>query len=133
MRAVPVFVLPEPGRPLGSQCSERFASRSILHAVTGIAAAATLAPALTSVQVSQIRLGAQTEIDETLEVLSARPVGEGANVVLLQSLTDAELQFRQRPQDTWLTADTRIYLDALRDPRRGSEQAATFREAVLGF
>jgi len=32
-----------------------------------------------------------------------------------------------------LAANTRIYLDALRDPRRGSEQAQVFRESVLGF
>ena len=132
-RATPVFVLPGRDRTLGSQCSERLASRSILHAVTGIAAAATLAPALTSVPVSQLRLGAQVDVDEILVALSARQVTEGANVVLLQPPTDAELLFRQCPHDTWLAANTRIYLDALRDPRRGAEQAATFREAVLGF
>ncbi|MDQ3479861.1 MAG: hypothetical protein M3423_00760 [Actinomycetota bacterium] len=132
-RATPVFVLPGRDRTLGSQCSERLASRSILHAVTGIAAAATLAPALTSVPVSQLRLGAQVDVDEVLVALSARQVTEGANVLLLQPPTDAELLFRQCPHDTWLAANTRIYLDALRDPRRGAEQAATFREAVLGF
>jgi len=73
------------------------------------------------------------EVDEALEALSARRVSEGANVVLLQPATDTELHFRQRPLDTWLTANTRIYLDALRDPRRGSEQAAVFRQATLGL
>jgi hypothetical protein len=85
------------------------------------------------VPVSQLRLGAQVDVDEVLVALSARQVTEGANVVLLQPPTDAELLFRQCPHDTWLAANTRIYLDALRDPRRGAEQAATFREAVLGF
>ncbi len=132
-RSTPLFVLPSGGRTLGSQCSEHLGSRSILHAVTGAAAAAVLAPGLTSVPVSQIRLGAHADIDDVLVALAARRVSEGANVVLLQPPTDVELHFRQCPHDTWLAANTRIYLDALRDPRRGAEQAATFREAVLRF
>ncbi len=132
-RATLVFVLPGRARSLGSQCSERLASHSILHALTGVAAAAMLAPALTSVPVSQIRLGAQADLDDVIAALLARPVTQGANVVLVHPPNNAELHFRQRPNDAWLAANTRIYLDAVRDPRRGAEQAAIFREAVFGF
>lgn len=86
-----------------------------------------------SVLVNQIRRGPQADLVDVLAALSARPVTEGANVVLVHPRNDAELRFRQRPFDTWLAANTRLYLDAVRDPRRGAEQAAIFREAVLGF
>lgn len=132
-KAIAAYVLPVPGVPLASQCSKGFDAKSIFHAVTGIAAAAELAPALTSVQVTQVRVDPQVTIVSALSAVSAREVKDGANVLLLQAPTNAELQFRQHPRDAWLTANTRIYLDALRDPRRGAEQAAVFRQAMFGF
>ena len=104
-----------------------------MHAITGIAAAAILAPALTSVPVTQVRVTAVVPASDPLNALEARQTDEGANVVIVQGADDTELRFRREVEGIWLVADTRIYLDSLRDPRRGKEQAQFFRESVLGF
>jgi hypothetical protein len=70
---------------------------------------------------------------DVLTAMAARQVEEGANLVVIQGADDTELRFRRRVGEVWLAANTRIYLDALRDPRRGREQAQVFRESVLGF
>ena len=125
------YVLVQPGVRLAGLISERLERAGIAHAVTGVAAAGLLAPALTSVAVAQVRVSAAVLPPPALRALDARPVDEGANVVLLQGVDDAELRFRREVDGVWLAADTRIYLDALRDPRRGREQADAFRATVL--
>ena len=127
------YLLVEPGVRLTAAVSERLERAGIEHAVTGVAAAALLAPALTSVAVAQVRIRAAVLPPTALEALDARHVDEGANVVLVQGADDAELRFRRKVDGVWLAADTRIYLDALRDPRRGREQADVYRETVLGI
>lgn len=132
-RRTTAYVLTRPGIQLADVLSERLSGAAIDHAVTGVAAAAMLAPALTSVSVNQIRLTARLPASEALRALDARFTEEGSNLVLVQGADDVELRFRRQVAGTWLAANTRIYLDALRDPRRGKEQAQAFRESVLGI
>ena len=132
-RRTTAYVLTRPGAQVAAVLSERLSAAGIDHAVTGVAAAAMLAPALTSVSVTQIRLTARIPASEALRALDARSTEEGSNLVLVQGADDVELWFRREVAGTWLAANTRIYLDALRDPRRGREQAQAFRESVLGI
>lgn len=133
-RRTAAFVLVRPGTRTAALLSERLGSAGITHAITGIAAAAILAPALTSVPISQVRVTAAIPASDALKALEARPAEEGANLVIVQGADDAELRYRRREvEGIWLAADTRIYLDSLRDPRRGKEQAQLFRESVLGI
>lgn len=132
-RRTTAYVLTRPGIQLAAVLSERLSAVGIDHAVTGVAGAAILAPALTSVSVTQIRLTAEIPAVEALQALDARSTEEGSNLMLVQGADDAELRFRRRVAGTWLAAETRIYLDALRDPRRGKEQAQAFRASVLGI
>jgi len=132
-RRTGAFVLARPGTRTAAMLSERLDAAGITHAITGIAAAAILAPALTSVPVTQVRVAAAVTASEALTAMEARETNEGANLAIIQGADDAELRFRRNVEGTWLAADTRIYLDALRDPRRGKEQAQTFLEAVLGI
>jgi hypothetical protein len=125
-------MLVRPGLKSAALLSERLGGAGIMHAITGIAAAAVLAPALTSVPVTQVRVTAAIPATDALKTLEARQTDEGSNVVIVQGADDAELRFRREVDGIWLAADTRIYLDALRDPRRGKEQAQVFRESVLG-
>ena len=53
--------------------------------------------------------------------------------MFVQGPDDAELRFRREVEGVWLAAETRVYLDALRDPRRGAEQAREYRSQVFGF
>lgn len=132
-RRTAAFVLVRPGTPAAALLSERLAGAGITHAITGIAAAAILAPALTSVPVTQVRVTGAIPVSDALNALEARQTDEGANLVIVQGADDAELRFRHEVDGIWLAADTRIYLDSLRDPRRGKEQAQLFRESVLGI
>ena len=132
-RRTAAFVLTRPGTRTAALLSGRLAGAGITHAITGIAAAAILAPSLTAVPVTQVRVAAATSANDALNAMEARPTEEGSNLVIVQGADDAELRFRREVDGIWLAADTRIYLDSLRDPRRGKEQAQTFRESVLGI
>lgn len=127
------FVLARRGTLTAAMLSERLGGAGVAHAITGIAAAAILAPALTSVPVTQVRVAAAIPASDTLKALEARQTEEGSNLVIVQGADDTELRFRREVDGIWLAADTRIYLDSLRDPRRGKEQAQVFRESVLGI
>jgi hypothetical protein len=113
--------------------SSRLAERDLLHAVTGIAAAARRAAFLTSVLVTEVRVTAARTPAEVAKAAEARLVEEGANLVFVQGPDDAELRFRREVEGVWLAAETRVFLDALRDPRRGAEQAREYRNQVFGF
>lgn len=113
--------------------SQRLAERDLLHAVTGVAAASRRVAFLTSVVVTEVRVTASRTPAEVAAAADARLVEEGANLVFVQGADDAELRFRREVEGVWLAAETRVYLDALRDPRRGAEQAREYRTQVFGF
>jgi hypothetical protein len=133
LRHTSAFVLAMPGEDLSTAISRRLAEVGIEHAITGSAAAARRLPALTNVPVTQVIVTAARSPDEIIEAIDARPAAEGFNVLLTQRGDDIELRFRREIDGVWLAADTRIYVDALRDPRRGREQADAFRAAAFGF
>lgn len=113
--------------------SSRLEERHLLHAVTGVAAATRRVAFLTSVLVTEIRVTAARTPAEVAAAADARLVEDGANIVFVQGPDDAELRFRRDVEGVWLAAETRVYLDALRDPRRGAEQAREYRNQVFGF
>jgi AraC-like DNA-binding protein len=115
------------------ELSLRLGKHDLAHAVTGVAAAARRAAFLTSVLVTEIRVEAARMPDDVAAAAGARLVEEGANLVFVQGPDDGELRFRREVDGVWLAAETRVYLDALRDPRRGAEQAREYRSQVFGF
>jgi hypothetical protein len=125
------FLLAKPGAVLAAAASERLSAAGLEHAITGVAAASLSAPTLTTVPVTQVRVTASLPREAVFEALDARPADEGFNVQVTQGADDLELRLRREQGGVWVAAATRIYLDALRDPRRGREQAAAFRTAVL--
>jgi AraC-like DNA-binding protein len=113
--------------------SSRLEEHQLLHAVTGVAAAARHVPFLTSILVTEVRVTAARTPAEVAAATDARLVEDGANIVFVQGPDDAELRFRREVEGVWLAAETRVYLDAYRDPRRGAEQAREYRNQVFGF
>jgi hypothetical protein len=74
------------------------------------------------------------DAEEWLEqALELRAVERGANVVLhlLADQDDAVLRRRRRIDGLWVVSDCRLYLDLLRYPRRGVEQAEHLLDVVL--
>lgn len=65
--------------------------------------------------------------------LDLRAVDSGANVVLhvLADPLDAVLRRRRMVRGMWVVSDVRLYLDLLRYPRRGAEQADHLLDAVM--
>lgn len=115
------------------ELSSRLAKHDLAHAVTGVAAAVRRVAFLTSVLVTEVRVTAARTPAEVAAAADARLVEDGANLVFVQGADDVELRFRREVEGVWLAAETRVYLDALRDPRRGAEQAREYRSQVFGF
>jgi hypothetical protein len=113
--------------------SSRLSKQNLAHAVTGVAAAVRRVPVVTSVLVTEVRVEAVRTPTELAAAADARLVEEGANIVFVQGADDVELRYRREVEGVWLAAETRVYLDALGDPRRGVEQAREYRSQVFGF
>jgi hypothetical protein len=65
--------------------------------------------------------------------LDLRPVESGANVVLhlLADPQDPVMRRRRGIRGLWVASDVRLYLDLLRSPRRGPEQADHLLDEVI--
>jgi hypothetical protein len=78
-------------------------------------------------------VSAKTAPEVLLAATDSEPVADGANVVLLQGKDDAPLVFREKVKDICVANRFRLYVELLRDPRRGREQAEHLRQEVIGF
>lgn len=103
------------------------------HALTGAAAAAMIAPFVTTITVTEVWAAAATDLQEFFDHTPVTPVAEGNNVTFLQASTDAPLAFRQQSRGLWIVNRFRLYADLRRDKRRGVEQADHLRREVIGF
>lgn len=129
----PVFLLAQTTDQRIDILCEGLETAVVDYALTGAAAAARIAPFVTSVPVAEVWLSSRTATSELCEQLGATPVESGPNVVLLQERDDAPLAFRTRESGVWTANVFRIYVDARRDPQRGREQSDHLRREVIGF
>lgn len=131
-RLAAFMLAPTTDQLVGSLCSGLEAI-GVEYALTGVAAADRLAPLLTNVAVAEVWLDSRADVPDLCAHLGATPVESGANVVFLQERDNGPLAFRVFYEGVWTANLFRIYLDALRDPRRGAEQSAHLRREVIGF
>lgn len=108
-------------------------SAGVDYALTGSAAATRIAPYISNVLIAEVWLANTIDIGEVCSRLEAMPVDSGPNVMFLQVRNDTPLAFRTRIDDTWMTNRFRLYVDLLRDPQRGQEQAEHLRREAIGF
>ena len=106
---------------------------AIDYALTGAAAATRIAPYISNVLVAEVWLASTIDVNEVCSRIEAMPVDSGPNVMFLQMRNDAPLAFRTRAGDAWTTNVFRLYVDLLRDPQRGQEQAEHLRREAIGF
>lgn len=130
-RPTGAFLLARSGLEVASKVSRALSEAEIDHAVTGAVAADVMSPMLTSVPVAQIRVTTSVPVASILATVGCRPVDDGANVLFVQERDDAGLAFRHEEQSMWLANMVRVYLDVLRDPRRGQEQAEMIRNRMF--
>lgn len=127
------YLLAQTPQRLITKLGSNLGRDGIDYAVTGPAAASLVAPFVTAVPVVDVWVSAKTALDELLKRADAERVTDGENVVFLQAKDDAPLAFREKKEGVWVANRFRLYVDLLRDPRRGREQAAHLRREVIGF
>lgn len=127
------YQLAQTNQQLVADLTRALDAADIEYAVTGAAAAAMIAPVLTTVAVTELWVDARTDPRDLIEQTPAEAVDAGHNVVFLQTKSNAPLEHRQRVHDVWITGSIRLYLDLRNDPRRGAEQADNLREQIIGF
>jgi hypothetical protein len=127
------YLLAQTPQRLIAKLATSLSGAGIDYAVTGAAAASLLAPFLTAIPVVEVWVNAKTAPEVLLAATDAEPVADGANVVLLQGKDDAPLMFHEKVKDVCVANRFRLYVDLLRDPRRGREQAEHLRHEVIGF
>lgn len=125
------FLLARTPKELVGAVGERLGHAGVQYAVTGAAAAMTLAPFVTAVATVDVWVTAGATPKWLLDVLEAERVDTGANAVIGQAPGDAPLAFRGQHDGVWMVNPMRLYYDLRRDPRRGREQADRVREEVI--
>ena len=108
-------------------------TRGIGYAITHEAAAQRYAPFLSNVSQVRIRLAAGSATEAALGEMGARPVSEGANLVVIDAKSPGDLLFRQRVDGIWLASPIQTYLDLVRAEGRAKELAEHLRRTRIGF
>ncbi len=106
---------------------------AVAYALTGAAAAARVAPFISTVHVAEVWLEGTADANEICSRVGAKPVESGPNIVFLQELDDGPLMFQTREDGVWTANVFRLYVDLRRDPRRGREQSDYLRQELIGF
>jgi AraC-like DNA-binding protein len=107
---------------------------SIGHALTGSAAAVLEAPAVTRAIVPvEFWVNGPTAPEAIAKAVEGIPSDEGANVILWRVGSRGPLTGTRVMGGITRASRFRVYADLLADPRRGKEQAAYYRESVIGF
>jgi hypothetical protein len=125
------FVLAQTPQQLIEKVTTDLQRAQVDHALTGAAAATLIAPFVTAVPVVELWVTALAGPDELHAHLGSDRVSEGANVILLQQKDDTPLAYRARINEIWTANRFRVYVDLLKDPRRGREQAQRLRNEVI--
>lgn len=133
VRRLGAYLLPPRGGGVLETVAPRLADARIEHALTGVAAAAMLAPFVTAVPVTTFWVDAAEPLDDVVSTLGAEEAERGANVVLMQADANLPLAFAEERDGVRLANVFRIYYDAQADPRRGRDQAQHFRREVIGW
>ena len=110
-----------------------FHAHEVTYAITHEMAAQRLTPYLTSLSQVRIRLTSGARSEKALAALGARVVSEGANLIVIDTRSPTDLQFRQKVDEVWLASPIQIYLDLIRGEGRAKDLAEHFRRERIGF
>ena len=110
-----------------------FEAHSADYAITHEAAAQRYAPFLSSVSRVRCRLLTGPAARLALDELGARPVNEGANLVVIGVRSTSEFLFCQRLNGVWLASPIQVYLDLIHSEGRAQELADHMRRERICF
>jgi hypothetical protein len=103
------------------------------HAFTAEAAAQHYAPWLSSLSQVRCRLLAGAAATAAINALEARPVDEGANLLVAEVKSPGDLLLREHVGPAWFASPVQVYLDLLRGEGRAKDAAAHLRKERIGF
>lgn len=127
------FVPGVKGEALADHAARAFENAGVNYALTHEAAAQRYSPFLSSISQIRFRLKSGLEALAALGELQARPVVEGANLLVLDSTDGGDLLFRSQVDGVWLANVVQVYFDLLRGEGRSKEMAAHLRTERIGF
>ncbi len=100
------------------------------YALTLHSGAALVAP---FVRFSDIHIYIEKGIERWVEVLELKPVESGGTINLLTPYDDGVFYRRQKVQNIFVVCNTQLYLDLIKYPARGKEQADFLRQQKMKF
>jgi hypothetical protein len=102
------------------------------YVLTQEAAAQLYAPFLSTISRVPCRMAPGRAADAALSKLEARVVGEGANLLVIETKSQGEFLFKERHGSLWLANPVQVYLDLLRSGGRAPEVAEHLRRERIG-
>jgi hypothetical protein len=108
-------------------------AHSIAYAITGEWAAQIYSPFLSSIAQVRLRFPEDQSTSILIADLKAREVGEGSNLVLLETASYGDSLFRERERGVWLANPIIVYLDLLQSDGRAKEMAEHLRRERIHF
>jgi hypothetical protein len=132
-RSIRLRVLGDSSEDVIGAVAEGLEKARILSCLTGAAAAALEAPALTSGGVPEFWVSGSKSPESIAQAAGGVPSGEGANVILWRAGSRGPTYATRVIHGMRRASPFRVYADLLANPQRGREQAAYYREQVIGF
>ena len=117
---------------LVDEAAQAFEARNAVYAVSHEAAAQRYAPYLSSIAQVRCRVLVAPQANAALADLGARAVNAGANFVVIEAGSSADLLFRERVGNAWLASPIHVYLDLLQGEGRAKEMAEHLRKVRIG-
>jgi hypothetical protein len=108
-------------------------AHKVEYAITQEVAAQRYAPFLSSISRVACRMAPGRAADAVLSELSARVVTEGANLIVIETNSQAEFLFKNRIDSVWLAGPVQVYLDLLRAGGRAPDMAEHLRREKIGY
>lgn len=100
--------------------------------MTGEIAAQHYTPHMQSISVARCKIQAGALLD-LADTLSAEPVAEGANLLMLETREEGDFLFKQRMRGVVLASPVIAYLDLMKAPGRAQELSEHLRREALGY
>jgi hypothetical protein len=108
-------------------------AHSIAYAITGEWAAQIYSPFLSSISQVRLRFPEDQPISMLTSELKAREVGEGSNLIFLETASYGDFLFREQERGVWLANPIIVYLDLLQSDGRAKEMAEHLRRERIHF
>lgn len=108
-------------------------AQDLQYAVTGEWAAQIYSPFLSSISQVRLRLPEDSATSILTSALHAREVGEGSNLLLVETSSYGDFLFRERLKEVWIANPITVYLDLVQIEGRAKELAEHLRRERIGF